>query len=195
MIKAGFTIHNPITNSKTVVLESDLETNGMGWLLEIRTEPGTQPDVAEHLHLDWTETFEILSGTAHYKLNGVQKIAQAGEKFVVKPHEHHIHPWNAGETEMVYRQSNQFAKQSPQAVQEVLGVFATIAGLAREGQVDTTGRPKNPLQLAATMRVLTRHGGYDSSLSVSAQNFLSASLGLFAELLGYRGVYSKFLAE
>ena len=92
MIRTGFTINNPITNSKTVVLESDLETNGMGWLLELSTEPGAKPDIAKHLHLDWTETFEILSGTAHYKHNGVQKIARAGEKFVVRPREHHIHP-------------------------------------------------------------------------------------------------------
>jgi len=96
---------------------------------------------------------------------------------------------------MIYRQSNQFAKPSPQAVQDVLGVFATIAGLAAEGQVNETGLPKNPLQLAATMRVLVRHGGYDSSLSIPVQNFLSVSLGVFAELLGYRGVYPKFLAE
>jgi hypothetical protein len=58
MIRAGFTIENPMTKSCTVVLESDAETNGMGWL------------------------------------------------------------------------------------QDVLGVFATRAGLAREGKVDKNGRPK-----------------------------------------------------
>jgi hypothetical protein len=193
MIKAGFTVESPITHSRTVVLKSDTETDGMGWLLEIHSAPGSPPDIAEHLHLDWTETFEIIAGTAFYKLNGVQQTAKAGEKFIVRPKELHVHPWNAGETEMVYRQSDQFARRSPEAVQEVLGVFATVAGLAREGKIDSTGRPKNPFQLAATIRTLVRHGGYDASLSIGAQDFLAATLGRLAEACGYRAIYPQFI--
>src|SRR5262245_14494833 len=132
MIRAGFTIENPTTNSRTIVVESDLETKGMGWLLEVHCPAGAGPDIAEHYHKDWIETFEIISGTAHYKLNGVQKIAQAGEKIVMPPGQLQVHPWNAGEGEMVYRQEDRFAKADPQAVQDVLGVFATLAGLTRE---------------------------------------------------------------
>src|SRR4051794_14393730 len=117
MIQSGFTVENPITKSRTVVLESDLETKGMGWLLEISCPPHAKPDIAEHFHLDWTETFEILSGVAYYKLNGMQKTAQAGEKIVMPPSQFQIHPWNAGETEMVYRQRNQVEQSSHQAVQ------------------------------------------------------------------------------
>jgi hypothetical protein len=195
MIKSGFTINNPTTGSVTTVLKSDVETDGMGWLLEIRCMPGKQSDIAEHYHTDWTETFEIISGTAHYKLNGEQKTAQAGEKFIVEPRQLHVHPWNAGDTEMVYRQSNQFGKRSPEAVQDVLGVFATIAGLAAEGKVDASGKPKNPLQLAVTLKTLAQHGGYDASLSASAQDFLAATLGRLAEALGYRAVYPKFVQD
>jgi len=195
MIRAGFTIENPMTKSRTIVVEGDAETKGMGWLLEVHCAPQMRSDVPEHLHLTWTETFEIISGSAHYKLNGIQKRAEAGEKFVVLPRELHIHPWNAGDTEMVYRQTNRFEQRSPQAVQDVLGVFATRAGLAREGKVDSNGRPKNPLQLGITIRTLTGYGGYDARTPMAVQNFLGATLGRLAEVLGYKAVYPQFVGE
>lgn len=195
MIRAGFTIENPMTKSRTVVVESDAETNGMGWLLEVHCASKTQSDVPEHLHLTWTESFEIISGSAYYKLNGIQKTAMEGEKFVVLPGQLHIHPWNAGDTEMVYRQSNKFEQPSSEAVQDVLGVFATRAGLAREGKVDNNGRPKNPLQLAVTLKTLNKYGGYDARVPMPVQNFLGATLGWLAERLGYKSVYPQYVNE
>ncbi len=195
MIRKGFTIENPRTGSRTIVLKSDSETDGNGWELEIRCLPNVGPDIAEHLHLAWTETFEIVSGSAYYKLDGVRNIARAGESFLVHPRHLHVHPWNAGETEMVYRQINRFEHRSPQAVQDVLGTFATIAGLTREGKVGADGRPKNPFQLAATMKTLNKHGGYDAKLSIPAQNVVSATLGRLAEALGYRAVYPRFVGD
>jgi hypothetical protein len=195
MIRAGFTIENTMTKSRTIVLESDAETKGMGWLLEVHCAPQTGSDVPEHLHLTWTENFEIISGSAHYKLNGIQKRAAAGEKFVVLPGELHIHPWNAGESDMVYRQTNRFERANPQAVQDVLGVFATRAGLARQGKVDSNGRPKNPLQLGITLRTLNKHGGYDARMPIALQNFLGATLGGLAKVLGYKAVYPQYVGE
>lgn len=193
MIRAGFVIESPTTQSRTVVVESDAETRGAGWLLEVTCVPKAGPDVTEHLHLTWTETFEILKGTACYKLDGVQKTARAGETFTVQPRQLHVHPWNAGEGELVFRQRNDFGQSTPEAVQDVLGVFATLAGLARQGKVDRRGLPKNPLQLAATLKTLIRHGGYDASLPIPVQNFVVATLGRLAEGLGYRGVYPEYV--
>ena len=64
--------------------------------------------------------------------------------------------------------------------------------LAREGKVDARGLPRHPLQMAATLRTLGRHGGYSTRLPIPAQNLLSATLGRFAEALGYRGVYARY---
>jgi mannose-6-phosphate isomerase-like protein (cupin superfamily) len=193
MIRAGFTITNPITQSRTIVLQSDAETNDMGWLLEVHCVPQAVPDIAEHLHTDWTERFTIVSGTAYYSLDGVRHTAQAGDSFVVAPRQRHIHPWNAGDAPLVYRQQNDFGRPSPAAVQDVLGVFATTAGLARLGKVDPNGRPKHPLQLAATLKTLNKHGGYDASIPLPVQQFLSATLGRLAEALGYRGVDPRYV--
>jgi hypothetical protein len=188
MIQAGFAIYSPITQSKTTVLEGAAETKGWGWLLEVRCAPKTQADIVEHLHLTWTETFEIISGTAHYKLNGLQKIARAGEKIVMPPNQKQIHPWNAGENEMIYQQRSLFAEPNPQAVQDVLGVFATTAYLATQGKVDQNGKAKNPLQLAASLRTLCKYGGYDASIPIPVQDFLAASLGGLAEAMGYKAI-------
>ena len=195
MIRAGYTIESPRTKSRTVVIESDAETKGMGWVLEVHCAPNAPSDVPEHLHLTWTETFEIISGTAHYKHNGVQKLLEAGGTFVVLPGQLHVHPWNAGSAEMVYRQTNRFQSPSADAVQDVLGVFATRAGLARDGKVDSEGRPKNPLQLAVTLRMLNKYGGYDARMSIGMQDFLASTLGRLAELLGYKAVYPRYVNE
>jgi len=188
-------MESPRTGTRTVILKGDSETNGNGWELELHCLPNAGPDIAEHLHLGWTERFEIVSGSAYYKLDGVRNTARAGESFVVQPRHLHVHPWNAGETQMVYRQIDKFDHPSPQAVQDVLGTFATITGLTREGKVAHHGRPKNIVQLAATMRTLNKHGGYDAKPSIGAQNFLSATLGRLAEMLGYRAVYARFVGD
>jgi hypothetical protein len=195
MIRAGFTIISPLTHSQTTVLQSDAETKGMGWLLEVHCVPTAGPDITEHFHTTWTERFTILQGTAYYRLDGVQHTAVAGDVFVAHPGQRHIHPWNAGDTELVYQQQDDFGRSTPDAVQDVIGVFATVAGLARDGKVDAQGRPKNPLQLAATLTILNKHGGYDASVPIAVQKVLVATLGRLATALGYRGVYPRFVAD
>lgn len=192
MIEAGFTMVNPFTQSRTVVSETDVETGGAGFTIEVTCLPGTGPSILEHLHDTWTETFEVLSGSAQYHLAGKHFTAQAGETVVMPARVAHVHPWNAGEEMMVYRQTSRFATPSREAVQDTLGSFATMNGLAREGKVDARGLPKHPLQLAATLRALGRHGGYSTRLPITAQKLLSATLGRVAEALGYRGAYARY---
>lgn len=193
MIRAGFTIINPLTQSRTSVLKSDAETDGRGWLLEVHCAPGMRADISEHLHTEWTERFEIVSGTAYYTLEGQRQTLEAGHSFTVLPGQRHIHPWSATDEPLVYRQENDFGHRNPAAVQDVLGVFATLAGLAREGKTNQKGLPKHPLQLAATLRTLSQHGGYDTSLPIPVQKILAATLGRLAGAMGYRGVHDRFL--
>lgn len=190
MIGPGFVIENPQTGSRIVVLECDAN----GWLLESTCPPKAGPDITEHLHLGWTETFEIISGSAFYKLNGQQLTATAGQSFTVQPGQKHVHPWNAGDTPMVYRQRDTFGKPSPTATNDVLGTFATIAALARQGKVAEDGTPKHPLQLAATIRTLIAHDGYDAKLPIPVQKVIGATLGRLAERLGYRAVDAQVVA-
>lgn len=193
VIRKGFVIENPVSRSRVTVLESESETAGLGWLLEVRMPPHSGPDVPEHLHLTWTETFEIVSGAASYRLNHVTRKASAGDVIVMPPRQPHVHPWNVGDSELLYRQRDEFGGPDPDAVQDVLGVFATRAGLIREGKCDDRGRPKHPLQLGVTIKLLTKHGGYDASKSILAQDFLAGTLGTLGEVFGFRAVQQKYI--
>lgn len=194
MIKAGFTFEHPLTKTRLTVIESDAETNGMGWLLEVTRKARAKPDIAEHLHMTWTETFEIVSGTARYSLDSVEKTAKAGESFVVEPGHLHIHPWNETDEVLVYRQKNRFEKASPAAVQEVLGIFATGAGLARDRKIPRK-RYQKLLQQAVTVRTLIQHGGYAAKPSKFIQNLLGATVGLWASMFGYKAVHPEYVGD
>ena len=104
----------------------------------------------------------------------------------------HVHPWNTGSDQMVFRHTNDFGATTPEALTDVIGAFATMFGLAREGKVGKRGLPKNPLQLAATARTLTRHRSFDAAIPIPVQLAVSATLGRLAEALGYRGVYDRY---
>ena len=191
MITAGFAFEHPETRTRVTVLESDAETGGGGWLLEVRRFAPV-PDLAEHLHTTWTETFEVLSGAATYSLDGAEGSLRAGESFVVPPRHRHVHPWNATGDELVYRQRTRFAQPSPAAVQDVLGVLATRAGLLRDGTAPR-GAMGKVLQQAVIARTVVRHGNYMARPSAFAQHAVAATLGRLGEALGYRAVHPQYV--
>lgn len=195
MIRSGFVIEDPNSHVRVIIQETEAETGGKGWLLEHHFPPRVSANVPEHVHLTWTETFEIVCGSAMYQLNKERKSAFAGDVIVMPPGQPHIHPWNTGDTELVYRQRDDFGGVSMNAVQDVMGVFATRAGLSRDGLTDKLGRPKNPFQLAVTLKLLSSYGGYDASVSIPAQKFIAATLGTLGELLGYNAVIKKYLVS
>jgi hypothetical protein len=176
-----------------MVLEAAAETGGMGWLLEVTRYSAAGSDLGEHLHQTWTETFEIIKGTAKYSLDGTERTAKAGESFVVEPGYFHIHPWNANEQELVYRQRSQFDRPSPAAIQDILGIFATRTGMIHDG-IRLKGLAKVLMQ-SATIRTAIKHGNYVAKPSIAAQKVLSSTLGLLGELLGYKAVQAKYVSD
>ena len=193
MIKPGFTITEPVTNTQTIVVQLGREENGHDFIWEVRCPVGAGPFILEHIHQDWKETFKILEGEARYKLNGKEETAKAGDTIVMPAGQHHIHPWNSGDTEMVYQQFVDLPTANPEAVQDIVSAFATLFGMSREGKVDKKGLPKNILQFAATLRTFVKHRGYDSSVPIPVQRIVAATLGRLAETLGYKSSYSRYL--
>jgi mannose-6-phosphate isomerase-like protein (cupin superfamily) len=193
MISPGFETTDPITQTRIVVVKGAREMDGRGWVIEGHCPQGAAPAFVAHVHRTWTETFEILQGSATCRLGTAERRVETGDTIVMPPNVAHVHPFNTGSGVMVYRQTNDFGASTPEAVDDVLGAFATIFGLAREGRVGKRGMPKNLLQLAATGRTLNKHGGFDAAMPISLQLGLSATLGRLAETLGYRGVYDRYL--
>ena len=193
MIRPGFETTDPITQTRLVVVKGAQETSGRGWEIEVHCPQGAAAAIPAHLHRSWTETFEILEGSATCRLGAEERMLKRGESIVMPPGIAHVHPWNTGSGDMVYRQTNDFGSSTPEAVDDVIGVFATIHGLARDGRMGKKGLPKNPLQFAAILRTLTKHGGFDAAVPITLQLGISATLGRLAEALGYRGVYDRYL--
>jgi hypothetical protein len=94
---------------------------------------------------------------------------------------------------MVYRQTNEFGVSRPETVDDILGAYATLHGLAREGRLGKNGMPRNPLQLLATGRAYAKHGSFDAGMPIPLQVLLTGTLGRVAEALGYRAVYARYL--
>jgi quercetin dioxygenase-like cupin family protein len=193
MIRAGFETTDPRTQIRTVLVKGAEETGGRGWVLEVHCPKGAPSTNPAHVHKTWVETFEILEGTSAYLLGGVPGTLKKGDHILMPAGIPHLHPWNTGADEMVYRQTNDFGAATPDAVTEILGALATLNGLAREGRVGKRGLPTNPLQFVATGRIYTKHGAYDAALPIPLQKALAATFGPFAEALGYRGVYDRYL--
>ena len=193
MISPGFETTDPVTKTRTVVRQGARETSGRGWVLEVHCPEGAAAAFIAHLHRTWTETFEILQGSAACRLGAEEFRLAAGERIVMPPNVAHFHPWNVGSGEMVYRQTTDFGAPKPEAVDEMLGAYATIHGLAREGRIGRNGLPRNPLQLVATGRAYTKHGSFDVGMPIPLQVVLTATLGPIAAALGYRAVYDRYL--
>jgi mannose-6-phosphate isomerase-like protein (cupin superfamily) len=193
MISPGFETTDPVTQTRTVVVQGARETSGRGWVIEVHCPQGAAAEFMAHLHRTWTETFEVLQGSAACQLGAKELRLAAGESIVIPPNVAHVNPWNVGSSEMVYRQTNDFGASTPEAVDEILGAFATIHGLAREGRIGKKGLPKNPLQLVATGRAYTKHGSFDVGMPIPLQVVLTATFGRLAEALGYRAVYDRYL--
>lgn len=194
MISAGFETTDPITKTRFVLVKGAQETAGRGWVLEHYCPEGQAPYVRPHVHPTWTETFELLQGTACYRLGTAVHTLKTGETITMPPGVAHVHPWNTGSGVVVYRHTVDFgAVVTPEIVHAVLGVFATINGLAREGRIGQKGLPKNPLQAAVTVRTLSKHGAFDAALPIALQLAVGATFGRLAEALGYRAIYDRYL--
>lgn len=188
MIRPGFAIENPYAQTRILLLPSPEGQAGTGWLLEVRRPPNSGPDTSEHVHDRWTETFEVISGTAHYRLNGVQGVLRPGERVRMPPRQPHIHPWNAGADELVYRQHTVFWPPDPRALHAVLGGLATIARIGAQGGLSGHGQPKNLFQRAVTLKLAINYGRYDARAPRWLQTALAATLGTLAQALGYTAI-------
>lgn len=95
MLRGGDEIANPLTGERIVFRVRASESDGR--LLELDSFwslPGRR--VAEHIHPGMQESWEVISGTANFRIAGVQCSAGPGEVVVAEPGVAH-RAWNAGE--------------------------------------------------------------------------------------------------
>ena len=189
MLEAGQTAFNHRTNSFWEILDTGAKENGSGFKVRITCEALAPPDTRLHVHTNCNETFEILEGRAHYRLGTKEAVAEAGETLQFPKGTPHVHPWAAGGDRMIYTHSGEFDDRNPGNFQDIWGATFTTFGLSKTpSQLRWDGIPYSVLQGAAIARTFGLHGAYDCALPVWAGRIANATLGTFANLMGFQGV-------
>ena len=130
MIRAGDSIHNPVTGERIVFRQTSADTNGEAVVIETFVEPDGFV-AAAHVHPSQEERFQVLRGKKQVAGPGTRVTVPAGT-----PHKF----WNAGE------ETAQFVCEIRPALQ-FESLLETMFALANDGKTNRKGMP-NPLRLA-----------------------------------------------
>ena len=132
MASAGEHLHNPVTGEQLVFRRTGAETEGGLLEFDWCFPPGGS--VGLHVHGRQEERFEVLSGSARFRVGRRRLTAGPGEQLAVPPGT--VHGWgNAGEDELWARVQFQPALRSEQ-------LFEDLFAFPRDGHVDGKGRPR-----------------------------------------------------
>jgi quercetin dioxygenase-like cupin family protein len=180
LAKAGDELVNPVTGLRTVFRKTARETSGELLQVEWIGEPGwsTGPD---HIRPRQEECFEVLSGKLGLRVEGIERIHDAGEVIVAAAGSAHA-AWNASSDDEVHVLVDfRPALRTERA-------FETLAGLARDGKTNKAGAPRNPLLLALVLHHFEEEI-YFVRPPLAIQRVIFGALAKVARLLGYRAEY------
>jgi quercetin dioxygenase-like cupin family protein len=181
VLRAGDTIHNPVTGERAIVLEPHSENPDRRTVTELLLDPGAAV-AGEHMHPTIHESFEVLQGTLDYRLDGVEGTAGPGDRLEIPAGAWHDW-WHSGEGETIVRVSVTPGDRFD-------GLIRTLWGLACDGRTNDKGMP-GLLQLIAT-------GDEFSDVIVfrrpppAIQRLTAALLLPIARRRGYRGTYPRY---
>jgi mannose-6-phosphate isomerase-like protein (cupin superfamily) len=178
VIHAGDTIENPVTGERIVFRKTSRETGGQAVVIECFVKADGAV-AAAHVHPSQEERFEVLSGTAGFRLGREKLVAGPGERVTVPAGTTHKF-WNAGDDELHFVCEVRPALQFEQLLE-------TMFALAADGRTNKKGMP-NPLRLAviANAHFDTVRLPFPPAWMQRAGLALGAPIG---RLLGYGATY------
>ena len=178
MLRAGDTIENPVTGERIVFRKTSRETGGALVVVECFVRPDGAV-AATHVHPSQEERFEVLSGTAGFRVGRQQLTAGSGERVVVPAGTPHRF-WNAGDDELHF-----VCEVRPALQFEAL--LETMFALAADGKTNRKGMP-SPLRLA-----VIAHAHFDTvrlPFPPAWMQRVGLALGApLGRLAGYRATY------
>src|SRR5690242_9712832 len=113
MANTGQTFENPITHEQITFIKTGCDTDWMMLEIEFAIPAGSERGLIAHFHPDFDERFEILEGSARYKVGGVEHSAQAGDTLLLPKQVPHVHPWNVGQGLLRFRKITQLNAPQP----------------------------------------------------------------------------------
>lgn len=139
-----------------------------------------------HMHEIQTQEWQIISGTATYVIDGVERTAQAGEKVVIPPRVFHIDPYNKTGSDQLHL----LRKISPEGGSQLF--FTTWFALACAESDDLTrpGYQFKPLPIAVIADALPAKS-FTNDLPVWSQRLAIPIVALVGRLMGKRARYPE----
>ena len=164
------------------ILETAAMTGGAYTRVRLVFKPGGSR-VPLHRHLLQDETYEVISGTVTYKLDGKIHQAPAGTKFTLPKARLHEH-YTVGPEDAV----------SIQTITPALDFDVIVENLFGLG---SEGRGVNPIDALMQGLVWIRKmkGPFYLALPIWLQRALAAVITPIAYAFGYRAVYKRFSGE
>jgi hypothetical protein len=173
------------------ILTLPADTGGRSFALEYINRPyAGQFALPVHFHPTWTESFDILSGEARYRVGREEHRAGPGETVVMPPGVAHLHPWSCGNTGLHVRHTAVADPPDLRGLTASIQAILTIFGLAGQGRVNRRGAP-NLLQLAVLARA-TMPATYVAGPPVAVQRVIITALAALGRAVGYRLSYPEF---
>ena len=171
-IQPGTTLANPVTGERFTFIETAATSNGELITFELELRPGGAVPML-HVHPIQTERFEVLEGTARFRVGRRSILASAGGVVEIAPGVVHGFS-NPGADPVRIRVDVSPALQMEQMLREVVA-------LAEAGRLTRRGLPRNLFELARLARTYddVAHAPF---VSVRVQRAVLAPLTLIARL-------------
>jgi mannose-6-phosphate isomerase-like protein (cupin superfamily) len=167
------------------------DTDGLRFVLEYINRPfAGEHAVPPHFHPTYTETFDILSGSARYRVGREERSGSVGDRIVMPAGTPHVHPWSDSDEELHVRQTAEADPPDLAGLTASLQAAITIFGLAGAGRVNARGLP-SLLQLAVLART-TMPATFLAGPPRALQRLLFGLLSTVGRAAGYRASYPEF---
>ena len=182
MARAGDVLETPITGQRLIFRKTGRDTGGELLAVESVYERPSPSRLPEHYHPHQEERFEVLSGTVHVLIDGVERVLVAGEVIVIPPGTpHEMWSGEAGEARVNWQTRPALNTET---------FFETLWGLAIDGKTNERGTPNLP-QVAVIARE------YENEFRLTrppfaVQKLLFAILAPLGKMLGYRARYPEY---
>jgi quercetin dioxygenase-like cupin family protein len=180
--RAGDVIVGRATGQRAIMLLGTEDSQGGPIALHLFVRPGGG-DLGEHLHPSLTERFRVLSGRVAVRLDGVERILEAGDDLIVPPGVSHRW-WNAGSNE-----AEMLVQVDEGRRYELL--LCTLFGFGNDRLTTRKGNPRL-LQRAVIMREFRDVTEFVKPPRL-LQRTLYALLAPVGQALGYQPVYPRYL--
>jgi signal peptidase I len=180
----GKTINCPPRGERIVVLESARESRRAQLYFDQFIDPG-RGFFPAHFHVEQTEHYEVLAGTAIYTVDGVEFLAKQGDTVVIPPGNKHVDLWNRdGKTELHLRR-----KFIPALGMQTF--IETWFGCVRDNRHATRDGNLNLLQTAVTAAHIGTNT-WNAWPSETLQRLGVPLLAIAGRLIGYKPYYQEY---